>query len=555
MDARVRCLPAVFAAVLALAVTATAGASSTQESILMDDNLLLYRGDAVATATLKEAKDLGVDRVRVNVLWKAIAPYPESRTRPGGLTDATDPAQYPQGTFNTLDHLLREAKAQGIRVLVDVTGPAPLWATGQPHGKVVSEVYDPDAAAFGKFLEMLGRRYDGSHTDTDQGSKSLPRIDTWSLWNEPNQAGWLQPQWARTPATRGRAARWVPYAPKLYRALARAAIGGLRRSGHGSDTILLGETAPQGVDRRNATGSIRPGLFLRSMLCLDSRLRRVSAAAAKADGCDFAKQGPLAVSGFAHHPYPVKQPPTEADPIKDDMTLADRNRLVALLDAAGAAKRLPAGLPVWYTEFGYQTQPPDPIRGVTLDEQARWLAEAEHITWADPRVAAQTQFLLRDDDPRAQYGASDPRYWSTYQTGLLFADGRKKPAYDSYRLPFYVPTNVPAGTRVTVWGRVRPSGAAAQSVQLQFAPSGSTDFTDVGGIVTTDARGYFQSEVSPPGSGTWRFRWSPPHDPGLLPELPVLPLPAGVELPPIPPPVGPEPAPIYFSAPASVHVG
>src|ERR1041385_1313729 len=117
MDAHVRSLPgALVAAVLALALAlpGVASASPSQESIVMDDNLLLYRGDDVATATLKELKGLGVDRVRVNVIWKAIAPYPDQKTKPASLTDPTDPAQYPQGTFNTLDHLLREAKAQGI---------------------------------------------------------------------------------------------------------------------------------------------------------------------------------------------------------------------------------------------------------------------------------------------------------------------------------------------------------------------------------------------------------------------------------------------------------
>ena len=47
----------------------------------MDDNLLLYRGDDVATTTLKELKALGVDRVRVNLIWKAIAPYPDRKPR------------------------------------------------------------------------------------------------------------------------------------------------------------------------------------------------------------------------------------------------------------------------------------------------------------------------------------------------------------------------------------------------------------------------------------------------------------------------------------------
>ena len=65
MDAHVRSLPgALIAAVLALALAlpGAASASPNLESILMDDNLLLYRGDSVATATLKELKGLGVDR-------------------------------------------------------------------------------------------------------------------------------------------------------------------------------------------------------------------------------------------------------------------------------------------------------------------------------------------------------------------------------------------------------------------------------------------------------------------------------------------------------------
>jgi hypothetical protein len=541
-----RCPGAALAAalVLAAALPGHAAASASQESIVMDDNLLLYRGKAVAEETLAELKSLGVDRVRVNVLWKAVAPYAASPRVPGGFTDARDPRQYPHALFDSFDRVVLGAGKVGLKVLFTVTGPAPLWATGRVGGKRVSQLYDPQPAAFGRFVEMLGRRYDGTYIDENEGSQKLPRVSAWAIWNEPNQAGWLQPQWRRSAA-----GSWTPYAPRLYRALARAAIAGLRRAGHREDTVLLGETAPLGRDRRGARGSMRPGPFLRSLFCLDDALRPLAGAPARAGGCDFQTRGGLDVTGYAHHPYSVRSPPGRADAERDDIRLADRDRLVALLDAAAGAGRLPADLPIWWTEYGYQTNPPDPLRGVSLDQHARWIAEAENMAWRDPRAAAMTQFLLRDDDPRHEYPADHPRHWSTYQSGLLFADGRRKPAYDSYRLPFYAPAVAATGARVAVWGRVRPHGGVEQTVQLQFAPDGSSSFQDVGSPVRTDARGYFQVEVTPGGSGSWRFRWSPPHDPGLVPDVA-----APLELPALPPPVGPEPVPVYFSAAVPVRI-
>jgi hypothetical protein len=223
--------------------------------------------------------------------------------------------------------------------------------------------------------------------------------------------------------------------------------------------------------------------------------------------------------------------------------MADRDRLTRLLDAAAAKRRLSAGLPLWWTENGWQTNPPDKTeRGIPLDRQAQFIAEAERQSWADPRVVGLTQFLLRDDEPRTQYATSDRRYWSTYQTGLEFADGRPKPAYDAYRLPFVGPGSARAGTPVTLWGMVRP-GAPGQNVRLQFAPEGSTSFADVGDPITVqDSYGYFEAQVSPTQSGMWRFTWSPPYvapKPSLIDQL------KGRK---------PPPPPVYNSVPAAVPV-
>ncbi len=507
----------------------------------MDDNLLLFRGDETSDKTLRELKDLGVDRVRVSVPWRGFAPDHRSTKRPASFTDPADPKQYEARVFDLHDHVLRVADQLGIKVLFNITGGAPLWATGSANGHKLNLQYKPSATQFGRFVEMLGKRYDGKHSDENQGKASLPRVDAWSIWNEPNTSAHLQPQWERSKTT----GKWVPLAARIYRGLARSAIGALQRSGHGSDTILLGETAPLGLDVFGRTRSIRPVRFLDALLCLDPRTRRaLRGRAARELGCsDFSVHGQLAVTGFAHHPYSITSGPEVSDPNPLDIRLADRARLGQLLDAAAALHRVPAALPYWWTEYGWQTKPPDPIRGVEPADHARWIAQAERITRADARTAALTQFLLRDDVPRDEPNATLERRWGTYQSGLRDADGNAKPAYDSYRLPLVA---TPNGAKVTLWGFVRPA-VAQHNVQLEFAPAGTQDYQPVGGALGVDAATRtFQVEVTPARSGQYRFSWSPPAGPapprsglgGLLGPAPAPPAP-----------------PVYKSFPAFVQVG
>src|SRR4029079_14096591 len=101
---------------------APARASPSQESLFMDDTLLLYRGDDTADRTLDELARLGVDRVRVSLHWRAVAPRHRDLEPPDALTGATAPAAYPPSVFDAHDHLLRAAAARGIAVLVNVTG-------------------------------------------------------------------------------------------------------------------------------------------------------------------------------------------------------------------------------------------------------------------------------------------------------------------------------------------------------------------------------------------------------------------------------------------------
>jgi hypothetical protein len=472
---------------LALAgAAAPAQANQRQESVFMDDNLLLYRGEERASATLRELKAMGVDRVRVTLHWHHFAPDATKTRRPSGEL------YYGPRVFDNHDHVLREARELGIEVLVNVSGSAPLWATAAPHP---SGEYKPNATEFGRFVEMLARRYDGRHRDENQGERRLPRVDAWSIWNEPNLGSRIQPQWEGDR----------PRSPAIYRRLVRSALAALDRAGHGNDVVLLGETAPRGHDVHTRTTSMRPGVFLRELFCLDEDLLPAQTDA----GCDFDEAGRFAVTGYAHHPYSIVSPPDVPHPNPDDITLADRDRLTRILDAAAGLGRIPPELPLWYTEYGYQTLPPDPIRGVSPATQASWLVKAERIAFLDTRVAAMTQFQLKDDPPRRNFRRSDRRYWGTYQSGLEYADGRRKPAYDSYRLGLDGPPRIAAGQPLRLWGFVRaaPNGEA-QTVQLQLREAGSDLFLPVGDPVPVlDDRGYFEVDA-PPRTGEWRYVWN-----------------------------------------------
>ncbi len=463
---RSRAVAAVAALAFALlAGPGTAFAHQQQESVFMDDNRLLYRGQEVADRTLDELRDLGVDRVRLSLHWRAVARGHRSSHRPAG-------PDYDLSTLHAIEHAIRAARARGIEALVNVTGGAPLWATGRRDGRPVSLQYRPDPKEFARFVELLGRHLRG--------------VDAWSIWNEPNQGALLQPQWEDGRLT----------SPGIYRGLVRAALRGLKRSGHGGDIILLGETAPRGSERRDATGSVRPGPFLRELFCFDEDLLPT---------CDFGDR--LEISGYAHHPYSIVSPPDLPHANPDDMTLADRDRLVRVIDAAASAGRIPHELPLWYTEYGYQTMPPDPYRGIPPEQHAAWLVKAERMTFLDQRVAAHAQFLMLDDVPRPR---RDRTRWGTYQSGLRWADGRRKPAYAAYRLGLDAPARVGLGEPLTLWGFVRgaPNGEA-QRVQVELKRPGADAFLPVGPPVDVyDARGYFEVPAPLRQSGTWRLRWN-----------------------------------------------
>jgi hypothetical protein len=479
---------------------------------IFEDEGLLHSDPALALRTFR---DLGVDRVRVFLAWNAFAPSPDASSRPAFR--AGDPAAYPAASWTLLDQVVRDAAVTGIGLDFTVGGPAPAWAIGPgaPPGSPYDGGWRPSAADFGEFLHALGARYDGRYIPPG-ASRPLPRVDFWSIWNEPNYGHYLSPQAV------GRSQ--IEEAPRLYRALVGAAWNALLATGHGPphDTILIGETAPRGLVGPGLPGDFSgmvPLRFIRALYCVDAEFRPLRGSAARLRGCpssasgsaSFAKRNPalFEASGFADHPYPDALAPNIPTPMEPDYAdMAVIGHLARTLDRVTGAYGRRVQIPIYSTEFGYRTDPPTSL-GIPLSKAALYLNQAEYISWRDPRIRSYDQYLLTDPPPTAR---------SDFDTGIEFFTGRPKPdVYDAYRLPLFLPqTSGRRGQRLEVWGCVRPAPelerrtGRRQRVTIQYEPKGSGRFQRVKQIQITDPHGYFDVLVRFPGSGTVRLQWNGP---------------------------------------------
>jgi len=77
---------------------------------------------------------------------------------------------------------------------------------------------------------------------------------------------------------------------------------------------------------------------------------------------------------------------------------------------------------LWITEYGYQTRPPDNHFGVSYAKQAAYLKQAFAIARKNPRITLMCWFLLRDE-----------KRVSGWQSGLITAGGKRKPAFNAFR--------------------------------------------------------------------------------------------------------------------------
>jgi cellulase (glycosyl hydrolase family 5) len=419
----------------------------------------------------KQMQSLGVDALRVELYWADVAPGANNATRP--TFEATNPASYNWGEY---DAVLTEAQRLGWPVLLTVTAPVPRWATSNGKTPYVTR---PDDRDFEEFMTAVARHY---------GSE----VSIYSIWNEPNHPAFLLPQWN---------SNGTPASPRIYRGLYQAGYAGLKAAGIARPRVLFGETAPTGYDsvkslihKEGANAllhDVAPLEFMREALCLNAKYK-------KAGSCSE-----LQMVGYADHAYTLPAGPYYAPPERDDVTIGVLSRLSGALNLAARAHAIPGGVPIYLTEFGVQSLPNKQL-GVSVAQQAEFDAISEHIAYSNPRVAAFSQYLLKDDPLGGAPGASVHGGIIGFQTGLEYVSGARKPLYYGWPIPLTV-TKLHHG--VSLWGLVRPATKVTK-VTVLVRMRGSKHYRTLR-TIATNGLGYWSFDSATTGE-YWRVRWTGP---------------------------------------------
>ena len=202
----------------------------------------------------------------------------------------------------------------------------------------------------------------------------------------------------------------------------------------------LGDQGPAGVRPRPATTSCsarrrrwaaRPATCARVRSprrrscapCCASRLM-AARSKARAPRRSNARAPPTSRDGVQPSPLHTRRaasPPPPRAP-RDEITISSASRLERSSARPRLADRVSGNLPIYYTEFGFQTNPPDDIFGVSLTQQADYINQSDWIAYKDSTSARLPSTSC----------ATRPRL-AGFQTGLRFLDWSAKPAYR--RLP------------------------------------------------------------------------------------------------------------------------
>jgi hypothetical protein len=381
LRSRLAILLAVTAAAL-LAAPAAAPSRFLQLGIF-DDTQINYGNPDVVFPMLKQ---LRTQVVRVNLVWGG--PNGVAKRRPVNPMNPDDPAY----DWAVYDRTVSYATANGMKVVFAIVGTPP-WANSAAGANVVPRrILDLE-----RFATAAARRYSGTWKAAD--ARTLPAVRQWLAWNEPNNPAFLRPQYRKVGA------KFVIQSAVDYAKICNAIVKGVRKTTVGASKVACGVTGPRGNNNpTSARPATAPVAFLRALK----------------------KAGAKGFDAYAHHPYygGPRETPSTPPPAgihgnaPTAVTLGNINVLVRELTRLYGNKRL------WITEYGYQTNPPDRIFGVSFANQARYLTEAYGIARRHPRIDMFLWFLLRDERRLSDDG---------WQSGLLTAAGRKKPAFAAFQ--------------------------------------------------------------------------------------------------------------------------
>ncbi len=315
------------------------------------------------------ARAIGVTRIRVNLLWAYTMPRAQynARRKPAAINY----------NFAAIDQLIDRAAANGIRIHLSLSGPAPRWANAKRQD-TRRAWYKPSVREFGEFASVAAEHFRG-------------RVDRYSIWNEPNWKTWLGP---------------LKAGPALYRQLYVRGYNAVKKADRRAK-VLIGETSPYG----------RPGLstsplaFLRSVTCVNKKYKRTR------------RCPKLKADGYAHHPYDFLHAPGFQYPGADNVTIGTLSRLTRALDGlrrSGVLRTNGGGrMPLYLTEYGYFAAGQ---RALSPRTRSRYLQQAYTLALRNPRVKSQLQYLL------VTLPRSSP---SSFNTGLVTSRGKRLPQYNA----------------------------------------------------------------------------------------------------------------------------
>ena len=370
----------ILAVALAAALAATANASRYLRVGIYDEAQTLY---GPVDKTFPIFKQLHVQEVRLNLYWGGTR-YGVAQTRPAHATDPGDPAY----DWTLYDRTVRYAAQYGVKVLFSIYG-TPAWANGSKGPNVAPT----RATDLRNFAYAAAKRYGGAWPDGAGGT--LPQVKDWLAWNEPNNPLFLTPQYRRT------ATGWAIVSASAYAKICNAVYLGVHATLLNNERVACGVTGPRGNNNPSSSRpSVSPLAFLRAVK----------------------KAGLTTFDAWAHHPYyagpsdtPTTKPLTKKGAPPTAITLANIGDLIKAVTQLYGNKR------IWITEYGYQTNPPDALFGVSYAKQASYLTQAFAIARKNPRIDMMLWFLLRDEPTL-----------SGWQSGLMTAAGARKPAFNAF---------------------------------------------------------------------------------------------------------------------------
>jgi len=374
---RILLLAALVSVVALPALTAPAQAAKKMEAALQDDGVFIFNSDIGRENALGSARFMGATTIRMNILWWQASPNRNSTAVPSNINY----------NFAAWDQAIARAKGWGLKVQLDLAGDPPAWACGNKKVPYACDGYKPNVRLWKGFVKAAAKHFKGD-------------VKRFSMWNEPNWYTWLSPH---------------KKAPLLYRKLVMTGYKQVKRVSKKME-VVAGETAPHfqpGI-------STPPLQFIREMVCVNKRLKRIKGANKKCG------RKPLKFDAYATHPYDFEHKPKFERSNKNEVTMSNLPALTKLLDKLrkkGLIKTKKKRFPIYLTEHGYMVQNPQvkAPRRIPESKRKRWIVQAWKIAQKTPRIKEMLHYDFVSPPPGSPDGYFD--------MGLLTSDGTPRASY------------------------------------------------------------------------------------------------------------------------------